>query len=75
MSDKASAWFHTAEDFLTVAKDAVSLSRSENAQEFAAEMLRKAKDFGLEAYLSERQCAYLCTLGDAVMPLRIKDRA
>lgn len=64
-------WFKTVEEFRQVCLDAVSLARSERAQEFAQEKLRDANRIGLDTVLSDRQLAWLCSLADIVPPLKI----
>ena len=67
---KAKDWFADENEFRTLCGDAQSQARSEGAQDFAADMVIKAKRYGLETFLSPDQLSYLCTLADWVPPAR-----
>jgi hypothetical protein len=69
---KAKDWFADEAEFRTLCGDAQSQARGEKAQEFAAEMVVKAKQHGLEAFLSPSQLSYLCTLADWIPPARLR---
>lgn len=68
----AADWFGTDREFCQLCGDAQSQARSESAQEFAAEMTIKAKQYGLGTHLSPKQLAYLCKLADWDVPNRIR---
>jgi hypothetical protein len=63
-------WFADEREFRQLVGDAQSFARSETAQEFAAEMVIKAKEWGLNTSISERQIAWLCKLADWDVPKR-----
>lgn len=67
---EAKDWFADEAEFRTLCGDAQSQARGEGGQEFAAEMIVKAKQYGLETFLSPDQLNYLCTLADWVPPGR-----
>jgi len=67
---RAREWYKTEEDFLQVCKDAVSQARSERDQEFANDMMKRAKEYKLDTYLSLPQLANLCRIADHVQPPR-----
>lgn len=64
----AANWFLTEELFRQLCGDAVSCAKSESAQEFAAQMVEKAKTHGLKTYLSDKQLTWLCKIADHVKP-------
>jgi hypothetical protein len=68
-------WFADEAEFRQLCGDAQSLARSESAQEFAAEMVIRAKTHGLNAFLSHKQLVYLCKLADCDPPARINDNS
>ncbi len=70
---KASRWFKTTEDLLQTCSDAVSLARGENNEEFAQRTMKKAKQYGIDIFMSEAQMIYLCKLADRVPPLPLED--
>ena len=61
-------WFDDEYEFRQLCGDAQSQARGESAQEFAAEMTIKAKQHGLDTYLSPKQLAYLCKIADHDIP-------
>lgn len=63
-------WFAQPEDFLQLCGDAVSLAKGERSEEFAHEMMRKAKQWGLDTNLSGPQLRWLCDIADHVIPPR-----
>lgn len=69
MNTKASNWFKTNEHFLQVCSDALLLAHGESNEEFAAQMMIRARQHGIELYLSEKQVKWLCKLADCVVPL------
>jgi hypothetical protein len=71
MSSKAKDWFKDEAEFRQLCGDAQSQARAEKAQEFAAEMVVKAKQHGLDTFLSDAQLRYLCTLADWDVPKRL----
>jgi len=67
-------WFGDDYEFRQLCMDAQSQARGESAQEFSAEMTIKAKQHGLDTYLSPKQLAYLCKIADHDVPkLRTKE--
>lgn len=70
MSTKARDWFADEHEFRQLCGDAQSQARSESAQEFAADMVVKANQHGLDTFLSPKQLDYLCTLADWDPPKR-----
>lgn len=66
----ASDWFSDEHEFRQLCGDAQSQAATESAQEFAAEMMLKANQYGLKTYLSQRQLEYLCKLADWDVPRR-----
>ena len=67
---KAKDWFADEVEFRQLCGDAQSQAFSEKAQEFAAEMVVKAKQYELETFLSYDQLKYLCKLADWEVPAR-----
>lgn len=63
-------WFADERDFRQLCGDAQSLARGESSQDFAAEMVIKSKDKGLDTYLSLKQLEWLCKLADWEVPKR-----
>lgn len=61
-------WFADAYDFRQLCGDAQSQARSESEQEFAAEMMIKANQHGLDTYISQKQLAWLCKIADHDVP-------
>lgn len=53
------------------AGNAQSQARGDSSQDFAAEMVIKAKERGLDTYLSEKQLAWLCKIADWDMPKKV----
>jgi len=70
MSTQAREWFTDEYEFRQLCGDAQSQARDESSQEFAAEMVVKAKEHGLATYLSPRQLEWLCKLADWDLPKR-----
>ena len=66
----AADWFDDEYEFRQLCGDAQSQARGESSQEFAAEMIIKAKEHGLNTFLSEKQLAWLCKLADCDVPQR-----
>lgn len=64
-------WFPDEREFRQLCGDAQSQARGESSQDFAAEMVIKAKDKGLDTYLSPKQLEWLCKLADWDLPKRI----
>jgi hypothetical protein len=71
MKTTAATWFKDEAEFRQLCGDAQSQARSENAQEFAAQMVINAKKHGLSTFLSERQLEFLCSLADWDVPRRV----
>lgn len=67
----AATWFTDEHEFRQLCGDAQSQARTESAQEFAAEMVVKAKEHGLNTYLSLKQLEYLCKIADWMPPKRV----
>lgn len=63
-------WFADEHEFRQLCGDAQSQAQGESSQDFAAEMVIKAKDCGLDTYLSDKQLAWLCKLADWDLPKR-----
>jgi hypothetical protein len=70
MSTRARDWFSDEHEFRQLCGDAQSQATGESSQDFAAEMVIKAKDRGLDTYLSDKQLAWLCKLADWDLPKR-----
>jgi len=66
----AADWFEDEHEFRQLCGDAQSQARGESSQDFAAEMVIKAKERGLTTYLSPKQLAWLVKLADWEMPKR-----
>lgn len=66
----ARSWFSSDFEFRQLCGDARSEAKGESAQEFAAEMVIKAKEHGLDTYLSPKQLAYLCKIAGCDPPAR-----
>jgi hypothetical protein len=66
----AADWFATGYEFRQLCGDAQSQARDETSQDFAAEMVIKAKELGLRTYLSPKQLSWLCKLADWQEPKR-----
>lgn len=73
MNTKAKDWFATEVEFRQLCGDAQSQARGEGSQNFAADMVIKAKLHGLDTFLSPKQLQYLCTLADWDPPKRRAD--
>lgn len=67
----AADWFTDEHEFRQLCGDAQSQARGESGQDFAAEMVIKAKDTGLRTYLSIKQLEWLCKLADWDVPRRV----
>ena len=66
----AADWFEDESEFRQLCGDAQSQARGESSQDFAAEMVIKAKERGLTTYLSPKQLEWLCKLADWDLPKR-----
>jgi hypothetical protein len=64
-------WFKDEHEFRQLCGDAQSQARGESSQDFAAEMVIKAKDTGLDTFLSPKQLEWLCKLADWDLPKRL----
>ena len=69
---RASTWFKDDFEFRQLCGDAQSQARDESSQEFAAQMVIKAKDQGLRTPLSIKQLQWLCKIADWEVPARVK---
>jgi hypothetical protein len=67
----AANWFKDELEFRQLCGDAQSQARGESSQEFAAEMVIKAKTHGLGTFLSVKQLEWLCKLADWDVPKRV----
>jgi hypothetical protein len=66
----AKDWFADEHEFRQLCGDAQSQAIGESSQEFAAEMVIKSKQHGLDTYLSIKQLEWLCKLADWDVPKR-----
>lgn len=66
----AADWFEDEREFRQLCGDAQSQAQGESSQDFAAEMVIKAKERGLTTYLSPKQLEWLCKLADWDLPKR-----
>lgn len=64
----AADWFADEREFRQLCGDAVSLAHAEASEEFAADMIKKAKEFGLKTYLTQRQLNWLCQIAEWEVP-------
>lgn len=62
----AADWFDDEAEFRQLCGDAVSLARGEKAEEFAASMVIKSKQYGLKTYISDGQMKWLFKMADQV---------
>lgn len=69
---KASYWWKSTNEFLQVCSDAQSMAKGESNEEFAGQMMKRAKEHGLQLYLSEKQAKWLCRLADVELPFPVK---
>jgi hypothetical protein len=69
----AADWFGDEHEFRQLCGDAQSQATGESSQDFAAEMVVKAKEQGLRTYLSPKQLDWLCKLADWDLPKRLSD--
>lgn len=61
-------WYADEYEFRQLCGDAQSQARSESEQEFAAQMMLKANQRGLDTYISPKQLAWLCKIADHDIP-------
>jgi hypothetical protein len=66
----AANWYAHEFEFRQLCGDAVSQAKGEKAEEFAADMMKKANTYGLATNLSEAQLRWLCQIADHEMPQR-----
>lgn len=71
MREIASTWFTDAAEFRQLCGDAQSQARDEKSQEFAAEMMIAANQYGLLTCLSQPQLEWLCKLAEWDVPRRL----
>lgn len=69
----AADWFTDEHEFRQLCGDAQSQAKGESSQDFAAEMVIKAKEHGLATYLSPKQLDWLCKLADWNVPKQRRD--
>ncbi len=70
MSTTARDWYADEYEFRQLCGDAISQASGEKNEDFAHEMMRKAKQYGLDTNLSPPQLKWLCDLADHEMPAR-----
>lgn len=63
-------WFADVREFRQLCGDAQSQARGESSQDFAAEMMVKANQHGLDSYVSLKQLEWLCKIADWDVPKR-----
>lgn len=68
MNTKASDWFKDEYEFRQLCGDAQSQAHGDSSQNFAAEMVVKAKANGLNTFLSYKQLEWLCKIADWDVP-------
>lgn len=68
---KASNWYRHSSEFMQVCQDAVSQARGESDETFAHDMIARARNHGLNTFLSDRQLKNLCRIADHVPPVKI----
>lgn len=68
-------WFADEHEFRQLCGDAQSQAQGESSQDFSAEMVIKAKEHGLDTYLSPKQLEWLCKLADWDVPERRQSKA
>lgn len=61
-------WYGDPAEFRQLCGDAQSQATGETSQDFAAEMMIKANQHGLDTYLTSKQLAWLCKLADHDVP-------
>lgn len=61
-------WYADEYEFRQLCGDAQSQARTESEQEFAAQMMLKANQHGLDTYISPKQLAWLCRIADHDIP-------
>ncbi len=66
-------WFKDDTTFRQLCGDAQSQAKSERAQEFTHDMMRKANEFGLQTDLSYKQLKWLCEIADWEIPKQIHE--
>jgi hypothetical protein len=65
----AASWYKSAAEFQQLCEDAVRMAHGERAEEFAHEMLARARADGLLTHLTVPQLRWLCQIADHVVPL------
>lgn len=70
MSTTAADWFESDFEFRQCCGDAQSQARSEWDQDFSAERMLSANQYGLQAFLSYDQLKQLCRIADWEVPAR-----
>ena len=66
----AADWFADEHEFRQLCGDAQSQAHGESSQDFAAEMVIKANQYGLKTSVSIKQLEWLCRLADWEVPKR-----
>lgn len=72
---RASDWYDTGADFLELCGDAQSQAKDEAQQEFAAQMLAKAEQYGLSTFISVKQMAWLWRIAGHEERARVEPKA
>lgn len=65
---QASDWYADEYEFRQLCGDAQSQARTESEQEFAAQMMLKANQYGLHTRITPKQLAWLCKIADHDIP-------
>jgi hypothetical protein len=68
MNTTAADWYADEFEFRQLCGDAQSQAVSEGDQDFAAEMVIAAKQYGLRTFISVRQLKWLCRIADHEVP-------
>ena len=72
---KARAWFADPAEFRQLCGDVQSQARDESSQDFAADMMLKTNQHGLDTFLSIKQLEWLCKIADWDVPKRTTSSA
>jgi len=74
MNTKASNWFDDKQKFLDVCARAQGHAANMEAQMFASQMTIRAREHGLNLYVTEKQMKWLCQIADVILPLTREQR-
>ena len=69
-STTAADWFGSDVEFRQLCGDAKSQAHGESAEDFTHDMVQKAREWGLNTYLSQKQLEWLCKIADWEVPKR-----